>query len=190
MMAIKTHFHYLFTFLLVVSLYSCSKTKKTVVFDNPSNQHLKISSPNFEDFELAAESKKEVEVTFGKFEMKVNDKVHKVRLNPDKEYLINPSMERYYIQSLLYLFHPRGLEQYEREYGDLKSLVEGKEVKGEYERLDSMLVIPKTWTFGLDEIPTQTGQNFQKHTYDYFRVRKIHRASDLSRSMIFNFLLE
>ena len=160
-------------------------TQKKVLIDNPSDEKVIIQTKDISNFEINSDQSKELIVKFGDVELIVdNKKTYKFNLGPDYEYLINPTSETYYIETIHLFTSQRGKDDFDKEFGQLKSTVEGFEVTGQFERIGSTIAIKKTWTFGFDEEPTINGRIKTSSNKGYYKFKKIHRKKDISRKLI------
>lgn len=167
---------YLFVFIVFAS---CKEAIKPVLIDNPSDSAVVLQFGDGNEITVKAGEKMEAPVQFGKTTLRIDGgDAMDIELDSEREYLINPTFENYYIQNLVYFYSNRAKDDYEDKFGIQKSTVGGYEVNGSFDEIDSLLVIPKTWVFGLDQTPSQSGRG--STSKGYTKVKKLHRETDLT----------
>ena len=127
--------------------------------------------------------KKCVPIKFGNRTLHYNNTQTELKLDSERDYIINPTKSMYYIQNIPYFISDKGKENYNNDYGSPKSYIKSIQVIGDFEEIKERILIAKNWTFGLDEDPSKSA-HFQTNTRNgYYIVRKIHRESDLSTAL-------
>lgn len=174
---------YFKTITLVLFLSSCGSPIKSVVIDNPSKDPLTLTFNDAQTVKLAPWEEKTVDITYGNTSIAIDgESPVQVELDPDQAYMINPRMATYYIQDIAYIFSNQGSENYQRRYGNPTSEVEGLMVNGIFEKRDG-LIIPKTWTYGVNDDAANRGSKRSVNSSGYVIVKKIHRLNDLTSAI-------
>ncbi|MEM9545271.1 MAG: hypothetical protein AAGA77_04825 [Bacteroidota bacterium] len=174
--------------VLVVAAYSCSAPTKEVCIDNPTESDIIIHFDNNEPIQINAKEKKCVQLKFGTRTLHYNETQTELKLDGEKDYIINPTKSTYYIQNIPYVLSQKGKENYRNDYGSPSSVVEGFEMNGDFEEIKEKVLIAKNWTFGLDEEASESASTNYNPNTGYYIVRKIHRGSDLSATISKSFI--
>ncbi|KAA3640717.1 MAG: hypothetical protein DWQ02_01635 [Bacteroidetes bacterium] len=159
---------------------------KPVVIDNPGDEKVVLQLDNDPVIELEPHQTKALEVKFGKRKITVNNGTpEEIYLDPEKDYLINPTRETYYIEHKIYFTSDEAKEEYLRYNKDeLESEVEGMKVTGKFKKIENQLVITKQWKYGLDD-PAKNSIKLlmSNRNRDNYTLIKIHRREDLENEI-------
>lgn len=168
----------LFLFILSFCILSCSAPEKKVVIDNPIGEKTKLTI-NGKVINLKPRQTREVTIKFGDVEFIVNDGTPEtVYLDGEKDYLINPLKETYYVETLYFFMTQEAQENFAMP----TSKVEGVEVNGDFKAIENQIAIAKTWRYGLDEEPSG-GLGVRSPSRSVYKTRKIHRKEDIERKI-------
>ena len=165
--------------LILVFFLACNKPVKDVVIDNPSDEEITVKFNQTLDLKIPAGEKITVPLKFGKETIQVNGgEVVEIVLDEEYNYVVNPTLSQYYIESLVYTTSRAGMKNYQRDYGNITSMIGSLEVNGDYENIKPDYLIKKAWTFGLDESSDMV-QMRTDPVKGYKIVKRIVRESDL-----------
>ncbi|NNE13530.1 MAG: hypothetical protein HKN51_01055 [Saprospiraceae bacterium] len=161
-------------------LASCSQPIKLIIVDNPTDESITFQFGDGETFTIDANKKETFEVPFGKSTVIINgSETHEIDLDAEREYVLNPSLEDYYLQKIIYFMSARAEKKYIEDYGEIKSEIDGREVNGDFTKIDGKLAIPKNWTYGLDEEPKEQATVKFAGGKTHVSTNKLHRQKDL-----------
>jgi len=168
--------------IFIFSLSACNSKPKEILVDNPTEKSISIKFDQTENIIILPGEKKIISLNFGKENLVVNgDKKYELTLDTNKDYLLNPGLETYYIENIIY-GTAVGKKQYERNYGVQKSDIGEFIIEGEFEEIKSKILIEKSWSFSFDE---KASNRVKKISNDeYFKVRKLHRGTDLRKKIL------
>lgn len=168
--------------IFIVGLSACNSKPKEILVDNPTEKSISIKFDQTENIIILPGEKKMISLNFGKENLIVNgDKKYELTLDTNKDYLLNPGLETYYIENIIY-GTAVGKKQYERNYGVQKSDIGEFIIEGEYEEIKSKILIEKSWSFSFDEIASNRVKKISND--EYFKVRKLHRGTDLRKKIL------
>ena len=168
--------------IFIVGLSACNSKPKEILVDNPTEKSISIKFDQTEKIIILPGEMKTISLIFGKENLIVNDdKKYEIILDSNKDYLLNPGLETYYIENIIY-GSEKGLKQYYKSYGVKKFQIDSFIIEGEYEEIKSKLLIEKNWTFSFNETPFDKVK--QVSTDEYFKVRKLHRGTDLRKQIL------
>ena len=175
----KRHQNILLLYALIISLTACKPDPKEIQIDNPTENPITVKFEQTDEMTILPGEVKTISLIFGKENLLVNrDKKYEILLDNKKDYLLNPSLETYYIQTIAYGTY-QGMKHYRNNYGDPKSEVYGMTVEGDFKEIKSKLILEKNWDFSSTETPYGS---IQKTSADeYILVKKLHRGSDLMK---------
>jgi len=174
---------------------SCKGPVKELIIDNPSEDSYTIGFLDFEPLTLGAKESKKIDIPYGKQTISINGVDHKINLDADHSYMLNPSKSRYYIENVVYSMNGKGEDQYNRDYGKPRSDIVNPDsdsvslnVSGDYQLIEPRLLITKNWKFGLGEEPTMSGNVGFNPQLGYVLVKKLHRHEELYRRLFLHSL--
>ena len=165
---------------LIVCFISCGAPTKEVCIDNPTDSEITIHFDEDEPIQINAKEKKCVPIKFGKRTLHFKDTQTELILESERDYIINPTKSTYYIENIPHVISTKGQENYNDDYGQPKSFIDGFQVNGDFEEIKETTLIGKSWTFGLDTEASESANIQRNPKNGYYIVRKIHRGSDLS----------
>lgn len=171
---------------IIIGFSACNSKPKDILVDNPTEKSISIKFDQTENINLLPGESKIISLNFGKENLVVNgDKKYELVLDKNKDYLLNPGLETYYIETIVY-GSPVGIKQYYSNYGVHKSEIDNFLIEGEYEEIKSKILIEKSWYFSFDE---EAHNRVKKVSNDeYFKVRKLHRSKDLKSKIYDNMI--
>ncbi len=170
---------YLFIFCLIIC--SCSSPSKEIYIDNPGKEELTIEFEDGEKITLGPYQSLTREIEFGKRKIKVNGQAEEdIYLDPEFDYLLNPTKETYYFQKAKYFTSIREREKYYEDHPIETSKLDGMEIQGDFTKIENKILIKKTWVFGLDQEMTETAKGRTKSKKGYLTATKIHRKKTLT----------
>lgn len=114
---------------------SCSQPSKEIFIDNPSDQVVNVSFAKLKNLQLQPNEYAIREVTFGKNQLTINDQDPiDIYLDPDEDYVINPTLQSYYIENIIYFESERAEKKYHDDFGEITSMVGGLEFHGDFRK--------------------------------------------------------
>lgn len=168
--------------IFIFSFLACNSKPKEILVDNPTEKSISIKFDQSEKIIILPGEMKTISLIFGKEKLVVNDdKEYEIILDSNKEYLLNPGLETYYIENIIY-GSEKGIKQYYKNYGVKKFQIDSFIIEGEYEEIKSKLLIEKNWTFSFNETPFNKVK--QVSSDEYFKVRKLHRGADMRKQIL------
>jgi flagellar biosynthesis regulator FlbT len=163
---------------IAILLSACSEVTKSITVDNPTEDEVVFSIDDGEEITIPPKTSKELIVKYGNRKVILNNSEEEIILESDYDYLLNPTKSNYYIETIVYMAD-HDQERFRKEFGTYMSVVEGSEIEGEFKKIESQLLIPKTWHFGIGEEPNNNLKvDFSGKNY-FFKRKKLHRASDI-----------
>jgi len=169
-------------------LFTCEAPVKNILIDNPSDKEITIEIGDDPVIKIGPHQSKEVEIKFGKRNISVNGgEAEKIHLDKEKDYLLNPLKETYYIQYAKFFTSDKIMKEYFK-YNDDKSDFEGMEIGGDYRKIANKILIEKSWKFGLDSPITNEIGIRAKKAKDFYTLKKIHRKVDLEKIIMDSFM--
>ena len=102
--------------IFIVGLSACNSKPKEILVDNPTEKSISIKFDQTENIILLPGEMKTISIIFGKEKLVVNDdKIYEIILDNNKEYFLNPGLETYYIENIIYRSE-KGIKQYYKNY--------------------------------------------------------------------------
>ncbi len=176
---------------LGLMLSSCKGPVKELIIDNPTKIIYTISFSGLEPLTLGAKESKKINIPYGKQTISINGVDHKINLDADNSYILNPSMSRYYIENVVYTMNGKGADQYNRDYGKPRSDILNPDsdsvslnVMGDYQLIEPKLLLVQNWKFGLGEEPAMSGNVGFNPQLGYTLVKKLHRHEELYLGLV------
>ncbi|MFK8054949.1 MAG: hypothetical protein AB8F78_02415 [Saprospiraceae bacterium] len=178
--------------LLCLLLFSCNQSPELVKFvriDNPGEEVVTVSFDDGPELSLAPGETQEISVRSGSRKFRINNEEQvEIHLDADSSYLLNPTRASYVLETISYFPSTEAAERYYEDHQGVTVDIFGFQFEGQYEKIESKLVMPRNWAYGIGYTATPKVNLNKIPRKGYIQKKQLHREIDLYKKIMMEVL--